>query len=40
MSVWLPAADRSRVLREWSDDDHKPLERLPLNYDDTTLWAG
>jgi hypothetical protein len=37
MSIWIPKADRGGVLREWGSD-HKPiLERLPLNYDDTTL---
>ena len=37
MQIWLPRADRAAVLGEW-DGDHAPvLERLPLNYDETTL---
>jgi len=37
MSVWIPKADRNAVLREWRADDRTLLDRLPLNYDDTTL---
>jgi hypothetical protein len=37
MHVWLPRADRSAVLAEWKGDHPPVLERLPLNYDDTTL---
>jgi hypothetical protein len=37
MSIWIPRADRTAVLREWKNEEHKLLERLPLNYDDTTL---
>lgn len=38
MQIWIPAADRSAVLSEWKSGDPSPLlERLPLNYDDTTL---
>jgi hypothetical protein len=37
MSIWLPRADRSAVLREWKSEDQILLERLPLSYDDTTL---
>ena len=37
MSVWIPKADRNAVLREWRADDGTLLDRLPLNYDDTTL---
>ena len=37
MSIWIPRSDRERVLREWKDDDAQILDRLPLNYDDTTL---
>ena len=37
MSIWIPRSDRERVLREWSDTDARILDRLPLNYDDTTL---
>jgi hypothetical protein len=37
MSIWIPRSDRERVLREWKDPDARILDRLPLNYDDTTL---
>ena len=37
MSVWIPKADRNPVLREWHPADGTLLDRLPLNYDDTTL---
>jgi hypothetical protein len=37
MSIWIPRADRGGVLKEWKDDNQHLLERLPLNYDDTTL---
>jgi hypothetical protein len=37
MSIWLPRADRGAVLKEWTPDGKDLLERLPLNYDDTTL---
>jgi hypothetical protein len=37
MSIWIPRADRAGVLREWKKDQQNILERLPLNYDDTTL---
>jgi hypothetical protein len=37
MSIWLPRADRGAVLKEWQPEDNSLLERLPLNYDDTTL---
>lgn len=37
MQIWLPRSDRSLVLGEWRGDHAPPLERLPLNYDDTTL---
>jgi hypothetical protein len=33
MSIWIPKADRGPVQREWQP----LLQRLPLNYDDTTL---
>jgi hypothetical protein len=35
--VWLPKADRSAVLREWSPEDGTLIDILPLNYDETTL---
>lgn len=37
MSIWIPKADRSGVLKEWKDPDNRLVDRLPLNYDDTTL---
>jgi hypothetical protein len=37
MAIWLPRADRGAVLKEWKTDGDELLERLPLNYDDTTL---
>jgi hypothetical protein len=37
MSIWLPRADKAAVLRELSTESPRLLERLPLNYDDTTL---
>lgn len=37
MSIWIPRSDRERVLREWKDPEARTLDRLPLNYDDTTL---
>ena len=37
LSIWLPRADRGAVLREWNRESNVLLERLPLNYDDTTL---
>ena len=37
MHIWLPKADRSAVLTEWRGEHAPPLDRLPLNYDETTL---
>ena len=37
MAIWIPPADRAGVLREWKKDQQTILDRLPLNYDDTTL---
>ena len=37
MQIWIPRADRTAVLAEWHGDHPPALERLPLNYDDTTL---
>lgn len=37
MTIWLPMADRGRVLQEWKENTNALVERLPLNYDDTTL---
>lgn len=37
MQIWIPRADRTAVLTEWSGDHPPVLDRLPLNCDDTTL---
>jgi len=37
LSIWIPRNDRGGVLKEWKDGGQNLLERLPLNYDDTTL---
>jgi predicted RNA-binding protein len=37
LHLWLPAADRSRVLEHWAPRPGSLLDRLPLNYDETTL---
>lgn len=37
MQIWIPRADRTAVLKEWKGNHDMPLERLPLNYDETTL---
>jgi hypothetical protein len=36
-SIWLPRADRAAILKELDPDAPRLLDRLPLNYDDTTL---
>jgi len=35
--IWIPASDRSAVLREWSEGNAHVINQLPLNYDETTL---
>jgi predicted RNA-binding protein len=35
--IWLPMADRSRVAEQWQPQSDVLLDRLPLNYDETTL---
>ncbi|MBX2989517.1 MAG: hypothetical protein KF802_16630 [Bdellovibrionaceae bacterium] len=35
--IWLPMADRSRVVEHWTPHADSLLTRLPLNYDETTL---
>lgn len=37
MDIWLPRSDRVAVTKELQGNHAKLLERLPLNYDDTTL---
>lgn len=34
--VWIPKADRSRVLKEWNPEENKLIDSLPLNYDEVT----
>lgn len=36
-SIWLPRSDRAAVLKELDADAPRLLDKLPLNYDDTTL---
>lgn len=36
-SIWLPLSDRSRVMEHWTPQPGMLLDRLPLNYDETTL---
>ncbi|HCE45441.1 MAG TPA: hypothetical protein DET40_18025 [Lentisphaeria bacterium] len=35
--IWLPKADRGRVLKKWKPAESDLLDSLPLNYDDTTI---
>ena len=35
--IWIPRGDRGRVTKEWKNGPNHLLERLPLNYDETTL---
>jgi hypothetical protein len=37
LKVWVPMNDRTRVLEHWHPQAGVLLERLPLNYDETTL---
>jgi len=37
LKIWLPMNDRSRVTEHWHPQPGTLLERLPLNYDETTL---
>jgi hypothetical protein len=37
MKIWIPRADRAAVLSEWQGDQASILDRLPLNYNETTL---
>lgn len=36
-TIWLPKNDRIAVLNEWKPGDKSLLDKLPLNYDSTTL---
>jgi len=37
MQIWVPRSDRANVLAGWCGEHRPLLERLPLNYDETTL---
>lgn len=37
MKIWIPKADRSRVLSEWKGGESALLDTLPLSYDETTI---
>jgi hypothetical protein len=37
MQIWIPRSDRATVVTECGGDPSLVLNRLPLNYDDTTL---
>jgi hypothetical protein len=37
MEIWIPRGDKAAVVAEWKGEHPQPLDRLPLNYDDTTL---
>ena|SRR5437867_2710189 len=37
LSIWLPKADRARVLNIWRTATDVVLDELPLNYENTTL---
>lgn len=37
LKIWVPAGDRSRVAEHWTPQPGVLLDRLPLNYDETTL---
>lgn len=37
MQIWVPPSDRVKVLALWRGEHSPILERLPLNYDETTL---
>jgi hypothetical protein len=36
-SIWLPKADRGRVLKAWKAEPDELLDHLPLGYDSTTM---
>ncbi len=37
LAIWIPRSDRTAVLKEWAGEHKSLIDRLPLNYDDTTL---
>lgn len=36
-TIWLPRADRGRVLKAWTPEPGQLIEELPLGYDSTTM---
>lgn len=36
-SIWLPKADRSRVLKVWTPEPGELIDELPLGYDSSTI---
>ncbi len=36
-SIWVPRSDRARVQQLWNDAEGRLVDKLPLNYDETTL---
>ena len=36
-SIWLPKADRGRVLKAWTPEPGQLIDELPLGYDSTTM---
>jgi hypothetical protein len=37
LSIWVPRADKAAIVKELNTHSPQFLDRLPLNYDDTTL---
>lgn len=37
MRIWIPARDRKAVLEYWKEENPPIIDKLPLNYDETTL---
>lgn len=37
LQIWIPRNDRNNVLKEWNENHGALIDRLPLNYDETTL---
>ncbi len=37
MKIWLPKNDRAAVFADWKSEVRPVLDKLPLNYDETTL---
>ena len=37
MKIWIPRNDRSLILQDWRPESGVLLDKLPLNYDETTI---